>query len=237
MPLRPLALAALLLLASVPGTAHAAETEPPPPPAADSAVSVPPPGPPADDEPADPLPETDPADTSTAAPGSGGPSAPDAGSTPPDEQSSPAPDGHVAPEPEGVRADEDRARDGRAGDRRAGDARTDAAPGTPPDPAAAELPALERASFVGPGTAVAHRPGAGALVRQESSLRAQIPPGRQEVTPGTLTRISLGTVTRVPAQDAAGDSSTTGWVAGLSALGAAAVAAVVARRSRTHHAR
>ncbi|MFF0991235.1 hypothetical protein [Kocuria nitroreducens] len=227
MPFRPLALSVLLLLAPVPGAAHAAETEPPPAPAVDSPAGAPSPAPPAVDDPADPRPGTGPEENPTAAPGPGGAPAPEAGSTTPGAR--PAPDGHVAPEPGGVRAEE----------ARAGDDRAEAVTGTPPDPAedadadadAAELPALERASFVGSGTAVAHRPGSGALVRHESALGAQVLTGRQQATPGTLTRISLGTVTRVPAQDAAGDSTTTGWVAGLSALGAAA-AAVVARRSR-----
>ena len=79
---------------------------------------------------------------------------------------------------------------------------------------------------------MAHRPGSGALVRDGAALRAQVLAGQQQVTPGTLTRISVGTVTRVPAQDATGDSSTAWWVGGLAALGAAAAGVVVARRSR-----
>ncbi|MFF0902238.1 UNVERIFIED_CONTAM: hypothetical protein RF653_02365 [Kocuria sp. CPCC 205316] len=232
MPFRPLALAALLLLTPAPGAAHATEAGPPPTPAADSSAGDPSSAPPAVDEPAEPLPETGPAETPAPVPG-GGP-APDAGSTSPDARPSLAPGGHEAPEPGGVRAEELRAGDGEAADGRTGDGPAEAAPSTPLDPA--ELPALERASFVGPHTATAHRPGSGALVGHEPVLGAQGLTGRQQVTPGTLTRISLGTVTRVPAQATAGDSSTTGWVVGLSALGAAAAAAV-ALRSRALRAR
>lgn len=233
MTLRPLALAALLLLlAPAPGVAHAAETEPAPAPAAGSPAEDPSPAPPAVDGPdgtPEPLPETGPADVPTAAPEAGGPPAPGAGSPSPDDQPSPAADGHAAPEDA----------EGRAGGDRAEEVPHEADPGSPADRTAdaAELPALERASFVGPGSAVAHHPGSGALLRHEPALREQLLPGRQPVSPGTLTRISLGTVTRVPAQDAAAGSSTTGWVAGLSAGGAAAAAVVLARRSRARRAR
>ncbi|TDL46787.1 hypothetical protein [Kocuria rosea] len=253
MTLRPLALAALLLLAPVPGAAHAAETAPPPAPGAESPAGVPSPAPPSDDEPADHRPGTGPAEAPDTTSEPGGAPAPEPGGTAPDAHPSPAPGGHAAPEPGGVRAEDGHAGDARAGDARAGDggagndraggdsagdARTEAAPGTPSDADSdsgsdpGELSALERASFVGPGPAEAHRTGSGALVRDGSALRAQVLAGQQQVTPGTLTRISVGTVTRVPAQDATGDSSTVWWVGGLAALGAAAAGAVVARGSR-----
>ncbi|MFI7495749.1 hypothetical protein ACH9D2_13680 [Kocuria sp. M4R2S49] len=232
MPLRPLALAALLLLAPATGAAHATETAPPPAPAAGSPSAEPSAPPPAGDEPAGP-PETDPADGSTAAPDPDAPPAPGGGGTPSDEQPSPAADGRAAPEPGAGRAEE-----GRAHEVGAEEILAEAAPGTPEDRTAdaAELPALEHASFVGPGTTAALRPGSGALLRHEPVLREQLLPRRQQVSPGTLTRISLGTVTRVPAQDAAAGSSATGWVVGLSAVGAAAAAVVVRRhhRARRH---
>jgi hypothetical protein len=252
MTLRPLALAALLLLAPVPGAAHAAETALPPATGADSPAAVPSPAPPSDDEPAGPRPGTGPAEAPHTTPEPGGAPAPEPGGTAPGAHLSPAPGGHAAPEPDGVRAEDGRAGEARAGeggagnDRaggdRAGGARAEAAPGTTSeadsdsvsDPG--ELSALERASFVGPGAAVAHRPGSGALVRDGSAPRAQFLAGQQQVTPGTLTRISVGTVTRVPAQDAAGDSSTAWWVGGLAALGAAA-AGVVVRGSRARRPR
>lgn len=231
MPLRPLALAALLLLAPATGAAHAAETEPLPAPAVDSPAGGPSPAPPAADDPTALLPDTGPAEVPTAGPELGGPATPDTGGPPTEERPSSAPDGHAAPEPGGARTEE-----ARTGEGRAQESPAEAALDTPADADPAELPALEPVSFVGPGTTVAHRPGSGALVRHESALRGSVLARRQQVTPGTLTRISLGTVTRVPAQDAAGGSATTGWVVGISALGAAA-AVVVARRSRSRRTR
>lgn len=216
MPLRPLALAALLLLSPAPVAAHAAETEPAPAPTAESPAEDPSPEHPAaggEDGKTEPLPETGPADSPTSAPDSAGSTLPDAGSTPPDEPLPPAPEGPVAPEPD--------------------EFRWTAAPGTSPERSAdaAQLPALEHTSFVEPATVAAPRPGSGALLRQEPALRGQVLSG-QQVAPGTLTRISLGTVTRVPVQDAAAGSSGTDWIVGLSAVGTAA-AAVVALRSRS----
>ena len=227
MPARPLALAALLLLTPAPAAAQAV-TETAPPPAAEAPAEVPDGGGvPSSGDPDGPAPAPGSEAPVSDAPDDDAPSsqgeAPGPGSEP--RTVSPAADAPDAPAPSGPRERAEQTVDATAA---TGTGRVP--PAEEPTPAAGARggPAAGTGPVEGPrdGTRAQHgRPPEGGAL-----------PGREQVTPGTVNRIPLGALTRVPAQGSAEEPGSglppAAWGLGLSAMGAVAAGALVARRVR-----
>lgn len=224
MPVRSLALAALLLLSPTPAAAQPdAADAPVTAPAAQSPTGAAPQGP-APDEPADPTPAEAPASD----PGAAVPPEPGAGGQPGDRtEEQPAPELPAEP-----------------------------GAGTTPDTAAPYVPAgpaAERAAGAGEHTDPARTgeaapapdstrpPGPADLALQGRSVEGGAPatqalPGTGQVAPGTVTRIPLGSLTHVPAQDEAAAPGRSALLAVVGVLTAGVVTTVVVRRSRARRA-